>query len=90
MVKIVVDGLEIETERPTSDPISQWINVDDQLPPDKHEVMYFAINEMGNKEIMTGHRENGAWTHCCLWYSTQTLNPLVKVTHWMELPNYPK
>lgn len=66
-----------------------WISVEDKLPPDKHEVLYFAMNDMGNMEIMTGHRERGVWTHCCLWYSTMHLNDECKVTHWMELPNYP-
>lgn len=67
-----------------------WIDVDYQLPPDYKEVLYFAINSMGNKEIMTGHRVNGEWTHCCLWYSTQILNKDVAVTHWMPLPDYPE
>jgi Protein of unknown function (DUF551) len=66
-----------------------WIDVDDKLPEDRKEVLYFAINPMGGKEIMTGHRENGKWTHCCLWYSTQILNDDVAVTHWMPLPDYP-
>ncbi len=66
-----------------------WISVEDRLPEDKQEVMYFAINPMGTSEIMIGHREKGVWTHCCLWYSTQILNDDVQVTHWMELPDYP-
>lgn len=68
----------------------EWISVEDRLPPDYQEVMYFAINEMGSREIMTGHRFSGHWTHCCLWYSTQVLNKDAKVTHWMELPDYPE
>lgn len=68
----------------------EWISVKDKLPPDFQEVLYFAITNNGNtREIMTGHRENGFWKHCCMFYSSQTLNHLVKVTHWMELPNYP-
>lgn len=67
-----------------------WISVEERLPHDFHEVLYFAINDKGSKEIMTGHRENGTWTHCCLFYSTTYLNSdYVKVTHWMELPEYP-
>lgn len=99
MVKIVVDGVEIETEREdqhafkgvlaTPEP-DGWISVEDELPPDKHEVLYFAINENQTSEIMTGHREKGIWTHCCLFYSTMYLNADVKVTHWMELPHYPR
>ena len=69
--------------------MSGWINVEDRLPPDYQEVLYFAINPMGGKEIMTGHRAKGEWTHCCLWYSTVTLNDDVTVTHWQELPEYP-
>ena len=70
--------------------MAKWISVADSLPPDNHEVLYFAINPMGGKEIMTGHRTKGSWTHCCLWYSSQILNDDVRVTHWMELPDYPK
>ena len=70
--------------------MNSWISVADRLPPDYHEVLYCATFERGNKEIMTGHREKGEWTHCCMFYSTMRLNPeFVEVTHWMELPNYP-
>ena len=68
-----------------------WISTEDRVPPDYQEVLYFAINDRGSKEIMTGHRERDRWTHCCLFYSTLPLNPEnVTVTHWMELPDYPK
>jgi 1,2-phenylacetyl-CoA epoxidase catalytic subunit len=67
-----------------------WISVEDKLPEDYREVLYFAIDDMGSKEIMTGHREKGNWTHCCLFYSSFVLNDKVTVTHWMELPGYPK
>lgn len=67
-----------------------WINVNEKLPPDYHEVIYFAINEMGGKEIMVGHREKGVWLHCCMFYCSQRLNhETVTVTHWRELPDYP-
>lgn len=69
----------------------KWISVKDKLPPDFQEVLYFATTNEGNsREIMTGHRENGLWKHCCMFYSSQTLNHLVNVTHWMELPDYSK
>lgn len=68
-----------------------WIDVTDRLPPDYQEVLYFAtINDGMSREIMTGHREKGFWTHCCMFYASSRLNENVKVTHWMELPNYPK
>lgn len=67
-----------------------WISVDDQLPPEKQEVMYFATFHDFNKEIMVGHREGDVWTHCCMFYSTRFLSENVKVTHWMELPDYPQ
>lgn len=68
-----------------------WIKCSEKLPPEFHEVMYFCtINEGQTREIMTGHRERGNWTHCCMFYCTSTLNELVEVTHWMELPDYPK
>lgn len=69
---------------------NEWISVNDRLPEDYKEVLYFAITDEGTKEIMTGHREKENWTHCCLFYSTMILKDNVKVTHWMELPKYPK
>lgn len=69
----------------------QWISVEDKLPPVNHEVLYFAVFQTHSKEIMTGHRtKDGHWTHCCLFYASETLNDSVRVTHWMELPDYPK
>jgi hypothetical protein len=69
----------------------KWISVEDQLPPDYQEVLYFAtFNNDRSKEIMTGHRQKGEWTHCCMFYATNILNDNVTVTHWMELPDYPK
>ncbi len=69
---------------------SGWISVKDKLPPEFHEVMYVAINEHGSKEIMNGHRQGNYWTHCCMFYSTLGLCDDIKVTHWMELPDYPE
>lgn len=69
--------------------MSEWISVKDRVPDDYVEVFYIALNENGSKERMTGHRENGRWTHCCLWYSTIHLNDEIKVTHWMPLPEPP-
>jgi Protein of unknown function (DUF551) len=70
--------------------LHHWISTEDHLPPDFQEVLYFAITPDGNHEIMTGHRESGTWTHCCMFYSTMRLLKTVKVTHWMCLPDYPK
>jgi len=68
-----------------------WISVEEKLPEDFQEVLYFAVTNEGNsREIMTGHRENGEWLHCCMFYSSARLNHECKVTHWMELPEYPK
>lgn len=68
----------------------QWISVKDSLPPDYVEVLYFSLFEGISSEIMTGHREQGIWTHCCMFYSTLYLHEKCKVTHWMPLPDYPK
>ena len=92
MSKIMVGGIEIETERELDAGSIQigWISVEDKLPPDYHEVMYFAINAMGTTEIMTGHREHGLWMHCCMFYSSMHCDNTITVTHWMELPDYPR
>jgi hypothetical protein len=68
-----------------------WISVEERLPDPYHEVMYFAIAEKHNKEIMIGHlTHTGFWTHCCMFYGTNMLNELVVVTHWAELPEFPE
>jgi hypothetical protein len=65
-----------------------WISTEERLPEDLHEVMFFIINEEGQGEIIIGHRHGPFWYHCCLYYSSVELQN-VKVTHWVELPNYP-
>ena len=70
--------------------MSEWISVDDKLPDDFEEILYFCMNDHGKKTMMMGHREKGYWTHCCMFYSTVTLNKLVTVTHWKPLPEYPQ
>ncbi len=80
-------GLKLATKKRNK--MQSWISVEDNLPPDYQDVFYVAVNPMGHKEIMTGHRVNDEWTHCCLWYSTQVLNTDIEVTHWMELPLTP-
>ena len=67
----------------------KWYSVNDKLPDEYEEVLYFAITNDGNCEIMTGHRVKNQWTHCCLFYSTMYLKDCM-VTHWMHLPDYPK
>ncbi|HLX53151.1 MAG TPA: DUF551 domain-containing protein [Aquella sp.] len=69
--------------------MSGWISVKDELPLDYFEVLYIAITDTGIKEIMTGHRQKGEWTHCCCFYLTKILQNCT-VTHWMPLPEYPK
>lgn len=67
-----------------------WISVKDSLPPDYKEVLYCAINDTIVKDILIGHRENGVWFNCYLFYASSPLNDRVEVTHWMPLPDYPK
>lgn len=67
-----------------------WISVDDKLPPDYQEVLFFAItNEGMSREIMVGHRVKESWFHCCMFYLSTECGEAIKVTHWMELPDYP-
>jgi Protein of unknown function (DUF551) len=69
--------------------VSRWISVKDQFPEECEEVLFLCTNETGKKEIMTGHKEDGIWHHCCCFYSTMALNDLVMVTHWMPIPGEP-
>ncbi len=68
----------------------EWISVEERFLDEYQEVLYFCLDETGHKEIMTGHREKLIWTHCCCFYSTMRLNDLVKITHWIPLPEPPK
>ena len=71
--------------------MSEWISAKYRLPPENHEVLFFATTNDGmTKEMMTGHYSSGCWKHCCMFYSSMTMNANVKVTHWRELPDYPK
>lgn len=93
MIQILVDGIAIETEREEApyEDSNGWIGVEDRMPPEYQDVLFFATcNEGQDREIMTGHREADSWRHCCMFYSSQTLNENVNVTHWMELPDYPR
>jgi hypothetical protein len=67
----------------------RWINVNEELPEDHREVLLFAINDDGIKEIIMGCLDRGTWFHCCLFdVSTKLRN--VTITHWSELLDYPE
>lgn len=61
-----------------------WISVDERLPGDYKDVLFYAINELETREIMVGHLEKGIWHHCCRFYVSVPMHN-VKVTHWSEL-----
>lgn len=70
--------------------MSNWIDVNDMLPPDFEEVLY-CVKTDAKMDILTGHRENGVWFNCYMIYCSDPLNEkTVKVTHWMPLPEYPE
>lgn len=67
-----------------------WISVEDSLPPDYEEVLYFVATEH-KFDILVGHRKEGVWYNCYLFYSSTPINEAYgKVTHWMRLPDYPE
>ena len=77
-------------------PTDMWISVDDLMPPDFKEVMFFyfleneSTKEIVKKDIVCGHYSTGSWHICYLFHSRSlTVNDKVKVTHWKELPEYP-
>lgn len=71
--------------------MNNWISIEDRLPGNFEEVLFFAIADNGKTEIVKGHRDEDMWYHCCLFYSSICLNlDLVKITHWMLLPDRPK
>ena len=68
----------------------KWRNVNRELPPDLQEVLFFAENNDGDKKIMPGFRKNDIWHSSFLFYSEVGLDELIKITHWMPLPQEPK
>lgn len=81
--------------------MSEWISVEERLPPDCHEVMFFYViygnphvgqeNMIAKRDIVCGHRGERGW-YICYLYTSMLLNEneSVRVTHWRELPEYPK
>lgn len=77
--------------------MSKWISVEDKMPPEFEEVMFFYIIRqkegapVDKRDIVCGHYAEGHWHICYLYNSTKLNNGgFLKVTHWMPLPDYPK
>ena len=74
--------------------VNEWISCSERMPPDLYEVMFFYIilnevtGEIVKKDIICGHYEKDSW-HICYLFTSIPLNERIKVTHWMELPEYP-
>ncbi len=67
-----------------------WIDVNDRLPKKLQKVLFHWIMEGHLKNISMGFLDYRGW---CIYlpYSSYGFNhEYVDVTHWAEIPDYPK
>jgi hypothetical protein len=96
MVKLLVNGLEIETERPVvlyNDGMGVcefvWIDVKESLSPNLSKVLFHYIIDEAIANIAMGFRRDDIWS-IYLPYNSFELNPNTTcVTHWMPLVDKP-
>jgi len=72
-----------------------WINVEDRLPRENVEVLFYNIfiypysDDTIHKVIQKGHFSNNKWVNSCYDYDDYT-EVFGEVTHWMPLPKKPE
>jgi hypothetical protein len=67
-----------------------WINVKERLPELLQKVLFYCIQEGHLKNIYMGYRCKEGWD-IYLPYDAYKMNShYFIVTHWMELPDFPK
>jgi hypothetical protein len=80
--------------------MSEWISVNDRLPPESVEVLVFC--KFDNSPLIA-HHSYGVWHEKCdnivihgdAWYDTEIHEVVIgdtgyQITHWMPLPEPPK
>lgn len=92
-MKIVVDGLEIETERYVEEGplcVTGWIKVEDNLPSKLHKVLFHWLCPGGNRNVSMGYLCDEGWDIYLPYHSFKMCPEKLKVTHWRELPKFPE
>jgi hypothetical protein len=70
--------------------MNNWISVEDRLPPDGQECLaLYVFNNIARTKIIA-YLLDGLWHMCYGFVSYEFHSNLQKITHWMELPEYPQ
>lgn len=94
-MKILVNGIEIETEREIDVEIpsflkDEWISVSDRLPIKLEKVLFHWLAPGNLRNISMGYRCDAGWNIYLPYHSFGLRNDICPITHWMELPQFPK
>lgn len=69
---------------------TKWISVKVSFPKILHKVLFHWVCPGGNRNISMGYLCNEGWD-IYLPYASYKISPeYIKVTHWMELPDFPE
>ena len=81
---LIANGVRLERKQATSDKTSEWISVEDKLPPFHTEVLVVSECEI----YMAGNVLTWEDGHATIYiYELGEFRPF---THWMHLPELPK
>jgi hypothetical protein len=70
--------------------MNEWICVKERLPNKLQKVLFHWICPGGNKNVSMGYLCNEGWDIYLPYHSFKMCPEKLKVTHWMELPEFPK
>jgi len=68
----------------------KWINVYEQMPCSLNKVLFIWICSGGNRNISMGYHCDEGWDIYLPYHSFKLHKERIMVTHWMELPDFPK
>jgi len=67
----------------------KWISVEQELPNLLKKVLFHWICPGGNRNVSMGYLCNDGWDIYLPYHSYKMCPQKLKVTHWMELPDFP-
>ena len=70
--------------------MNEWISVKERLPRKQQKVLFYWLLNGHGKNISMGYMCNEGWNIYLPYHSFKMCPDKLKVTHWMELPEYPK
>lgn len=68
----------------------QWISVEEKMPKPLEKVLFYCVLENYLKNVYMGYWCDEGWDIYLPYHSFKLSPHVTKVTHWMELPDYPK